>query len=302
MPSFPLRTRGAALALALLCTCLGSSTASAQRPEVRRALEGAGDTVMVAVLTRDGSRYVGRVRSTDAEGLVLDTEAGSLTLRWDRVRGAEVPAGSDAGWFPHPNPSRMLFAPTGRTLSRGDKVIAVHELLFPSLTLGITDRVELGGGVSLFPGLSAREQLFYVMPRVAVVRRPTVNVAAGALVMHVSHYDDFVDDPQTDVPTLGMLYGSGTIGGPDANLSAGLGWGFVGSELASTPVVTMSGEWRVASRMSFIGEAWNIPSETTLFGVGLRFLSRNVSFDAAALSSGDAGGYVFPFIGVAMGF
>jgi hypothetical protein len=48
-------------------------------------------------------------------------------------------AGDGAG--DDPNYSRLLFAPTGRPLKKGDGYFSDYEVLFPGLAVGLTDHV-----------------------------------------------------------------------------------------------------------------------------------------------------------------
>ena len=82
---------------------------------------------------------------------------------------------------PDANTTRLFFAPTGRTLARGEGYVGIYEAVLPFVQVGITDGITLGGGTPLFFGLESGHP-FWLTPKVAIVRGPRVNVAAGGAV------------------------------------------------------------------------------------------------------------------------
>ena len=96
-----------------------------------------------------------------------DGLAGTRPARRTARAARAVAAGLD------PNYSRLLFAPTGRPLAKGDGYFSDYELVFPGVAYGLTDNLSLAGGVSVIPGLGLGEQLFYVSPKLGCEpRRP----------------------------------------------------------------------------------------------------------------------------------
>ena len=79
---------------------------------------------------------------------------------------------------PDANTTRLFFAPTGRTLAQGEGYVGVYEAVLPFVQVGITNGITLGGGTPLFFGLESGHP-FWLTPKVAIVRGPRVNVAAG---------------------------------------------------------------------------------------------------------------------------
>ncbi|MFQ5753264.1 MAG: hypothetical protein ACE5HI_14835, partial [bacterium] len=88
-----------------------------------------------------------------------------------------------------PNHIRLFFGPTGRTLKKGEANFADFYVFFPTLAVGLTDFVMIGGGVSLIPG--ARTQLFYVSPKVRLMHLENIDLAAGLLYMVVPEEGSF---------------------------------------------------------------------------------------------------------------
>ncbi|MDP2039384.1 MAG: hypothetical protein Q8L04_18555, partial [Ignavibacteria bacterium] len=82
-----------------------------------------------------------------------------------------------------PNTTRLLFAPTGKTLKQGKGYISDYELFFPFVSVGVTDEITLSGGVSLIPGM--KNQIVYFAPKVALIQDQNSGLSAGLLYMTV---------------------------------------------------------------------------------------------------------------------
>jgi hypothetical protein len=277
----------AALALA---TCpLGAQ----MRPDIRSRLHVADSSQLQVLTLRDGSTLIGRISAIEADSLTLDASVGSFSLAIasvtdvqyvtaDRMKGGEY-------WFPNPNSTRLFFAPTGRMLERGDGYVSDYEVFFPGAAYGVTDNVSIGGGVSLIPaGLD--EQLFYLTPKIGGEVHENVNLALGALIV----------GGIPDESTVGIVYGVGTFGTPDASITAGLGYGFAGTTIASSPVGMLGGEFRVARRVSLVTENYFIAdthSVSPLFSYGVRFMGEKMTVDLALFNASGSGAAIgFPFV------
>jgi hypothetical protein len=285
-PSTFLCTRLAALALAA-CP-IGAQT----RPDIRSKLHVADSSQLQVLTLRDGSTLIGRISAIGTDSLTVDASVGTFSLAIasvtdvqyvsaDRMKDGEY-------WFPNPNSTRLFFAPSARMLERGDGYISDYEVLFPGVAYGVTDNVSFGGGVSLIPGLD--EQFFYVTPKIGGEVSENVNLAVGALVV----------GGVPDQATVGIVYGVGTFGSPDASITAGLGYGFAGTTIASSPVAMVGGEFRVARHVALVSENYFIPgtdSASPLFSYGVRLMGEKMTVDLALFNaSGSGAGIGFPFV------
>ena len=282
----------------LVVLVLSASSLLAQRPvPPRPALVVADSGVQQRVVMRDGSELIGRIISIGDSTVQFQSQLGLMTLRSDDIlrlsseRGGTVRGGQY--YFPNPNATRLIFAPTGRMLQAGEGYFSDYWVFFPGISVGLADMISIGGGMSMFPGVSLTEQLFYVTPKVGVVRRDNFNAAVGALYVAVPSFDD-----ASDRESAGMLYGVSTWGNLDNSFTAGLGYGFANGELASSPAVLLGGEVRATPRMSLVTENYIIPGGTALLGGGVRFMGRGLSVDLALFAAGgDDGGCCLPFLG-----
>ena len=207
--------------------------------------------------------------------------------------GAASAAADDvaAGSFPpgDPNYSRLLFAPTGRPLEKGEGYFSDHELLFPGVAYGLTDNVSVSGGVSVIPGLGLGEQLFYVSPKVGWNLGDRAAVSVGGLFAHAGVDDGYDGDGES----LGAGFAVGTFGGRARSLSLGLGVvGVSGDEIRPTPFLLLGGTTTVAPHVALVGETWlwlreDFDLRDQPVGVGVRFFGDRLSADVGVILIGN---------------
>lgn len=297
------RVGSAAMALVLIYLAIAIEVA-AQPTGVRERLRVVDSTRVQILTTADGSELVGRITAIYDSTLAFQVGDNHLSIRLSDIRSIEERRAPTTGegrpWFEHANRSRLVLGPTGRTLGRGEGQFALYELFFPTLSYGFTDRLTLGGGLTLIPGAGLDEQIMYLLPKVGVVRSESLNIAVGALIMRAG---DPFDDGDEALNPFGILYGVSTFGGSDANLTTGLGFGFYGDDLASRPLLQLGGQLRIYERMALISENWFFRTDETIMvsWTGLRFLARKVSFDAAVAFSPPEDGWI-PWVSVTVAF
>ena len=258
-------------------------------------LQVADSGTLQRVQLRDGSELIGRIIAIGDTTVQFQSSIGVTTIRKNDILKASAERGGQVRngvyYFPNPNATRLVFAPTGRMLGQGEGYFSDYWVFFPGVAVGVSDKITLGGGMSIFP--EASEQVFYFTPKVGVLQSPKVNVAVGALFATVSDN------------SAGILYGVGTWGEPDASFTAGLGYGFENGDLARNPAVLMGAEARLSPRVSFVTENYLLPGGSVILAGGLRFMGRGLSFDLALTSFNESGGENFcclPFIGFVYNF
>ena len=287
----------------VLCAARSSALAQAVPCERLRIVDS---TTVQTVEMRDGSRLVGRTTALSDSTFVFQVGQNLLTLACANIVAVEElaapAAGRGAPWFVHPHQTNLVLGPTGRTLSRGQGFFSLQELFFPTLNYGLTNHLTIGAGLTLLPGVGLDDQIVYVLPKVAVVRTPAVNVALGGVVLRAG---DIFDISERGSATFGVVYGAGTIGGPDANATAGLGFGFAGDQISSQPLIQLGGQARLGSGIAVITENWVIGRSDEdsywLSWTGLRFLHRKATVDATVLFS-PQDSFWLPWLVVTLGF
>ena len=266
------------------------------------AVPGFGSTdeapPVVTITLKDGGTLVGTVVQEDETSVTLRTASGAeLKLPREAIgsrelRGANprLPASSP---FSDPNESRLMFAPTGRPLGKGNGYFSDHYVLFPGFAYGLTKNLSVAGGVSVVPALGISEQVFYVSASSAFKLGEKASVALGGL---------YAGGPDEDIRGGAALFGVATFGPSDRSLSVGLGWlaareeeyvyGPRGEQLESrsewrfrdAPVVMIGGSLRVARHLSLVSESWlflgkDFDLSEQPFGLSLRFFSGRISAD-----------------------
>jgi hypothetical protein len=260
------------------------------------AEQGTAAPDRVTVTLKDGGRLVGTVVSEDEAAITLRTAAG-LELRLVRDAIASVTPGGDTNGGARPEPTdpndtRLMFAPTGRPLGKGDGYFSDHYVLFPGFAYGLTGNLSVAGGVSTIPTLGLGEQLFYVSTQLGF--QPSEKVAFSVGGLYAGGTEEGLG--------AGVLYGVTTLGRPDHSVTVGLALGatrdeeerrsargeFVGTTTRwrSRPIVVVGGTLRLARRASLVSENWlfvDRPISQQTFGLALRLFADRISVDVGVL-------------------
>ncbi len=233
--------------------------------------------------TADGSTLIGRIVEIGETEIQFETDLGKIAIPILKIiEIKEVPLSlikEGKYWFPNPNATRLFFASTGRSLKKGNWYFADYYLFFPMFAYGITDNITIAGGASLLPA-GGVTQLLYFMPKVGLISSDNFSFSTGALIIKLPSFGD------EELPFLGILYGVGTLGSTDASFTAGLGWGFVDTDIADKPMVMLGGEVRTARNIAFVTENWMLPGVgQPLISYGLRLFGEKLSVDLAFIST-----------------
>jgi hypothetical protein len=274
-----------------------AETATIQAPSAETTPD---QDVLFELRLKDGSVIYGFVQTETADRIVVKTVAGAsvdveratiATLqvaRGEVVNGEFRPADSNA--------TRLLFAPTGRSLPKGQGYIGVYEFLLPFVQVGVTDRLSMGVGTPLvfFGDESGRP--VWITPKYQFYKGPRTSAAVG--VMHF-----FVVGENAKV---GLAYTVATTGTDDNAVSAGLGWAYSRytkdefdnahcfgatpagavacaapartTHTSGSPVAMLGGERRLTRRVKVVTENYVFKSGGIL-SVGVRFLGERLSAD-----------------------
>ena len=194
-----------------------------------------------------------------------------------------------------PNHTRLLFAPTARSLRVGQGYFSAYQIFFPFLAVGATDFLTIAGGISLFPFVS--NQIFYLAPKTTPLHLKNFDLAGGVL---------YINSTAASSDGVGILYGVGTYGTPNTALTIGLGWGFAKGEVENEPILLIGGELRASNSVKFISENWIPPkSDVAFISFGIRFFGENLAADFALIHPAGSrieGFPFFPWLGFAYNF
>jgi hypothetical protein len=270
----------------LLLTCImvmvPKVTSAQQDTTVQRKL--------LRIVLKDGSELIGNVSDEDSTSMSFTTLSGiPMAIPRGQVKTMQVLSGGIvAGEYRHvdPNQTRLFFAPTGRTLKGGEGYFSAYEIFFPFLAIGVTDFLNLAGGISLVPGASS--QIFYLAPRVRFAQLGNLHLSGGVLYINLTGEGE---------EGVGIAYGVGTFGTSNEALTVGLGWGFAQGELQNKPILLIGGELRASNTVKFISENWIPPnSDIVWLSIGVRFFGENLAADIALVHPAGSKMTGFPFI------
>ena len=186
-----------------------------------------------------------------------------------------------AFWPDDPAGSRLFLGPTARVPGNGRGYFGVYELFVASFGVGLGDRGMISGGVSLIPGLSIGEQVYYIAPKIKVIDAELVEAAAGVLYVK----------PGTSEDDAGAAFAAVTVGNELGSFSGALSVPFGGrADFAEDPFLMLGGELRATRRLKFVSENWVVPGEEgALLSFGARILGERMSVEAAVITSTEGG-------------
>jgi hypothetical protein len=186
-----------------------------------------------------------------------------------------------------PHNTRLMFAPTARSLRRGEGYFGLHQVFLPFVQVGVTDRISFGGGTPL---LFFRDgpHPFWLTPKVQLASTDTAAVAAGLI--HITALDR---DP-------GIAYGVTTLGPVDRAVSLGLGYAYAGDDRSA--IVMIGGEYRSSRRIKWITENWVWRGGDGFLSGGLRFIGERLSADVSLVAPLAEETFVMPVVSFAWHF
>ena len=270
------------VAFALLA---GDARAAVEVPSAREQ-----QVTLYELVLRDGSRLYGTIERQDDEEVVVRTQAGAvITAKRAEIATLKEVTGSVSGkgefMPPDPNATRLFFAPTGRSLSRGQTYLGVYEFFMPFVQVGVTDHFSIGGGTPLVFGIDDGDRPFWITPKLQVLNTSTTQVSVGAF--HIFGPGGDGGGVAYAVTTSGNASGSFTFGG-------GVAYGTEGSR---SGVVMVGGERQVRRNLKLITENYVWKEGHGVASAGVRFFGERLSADLGlAIPIGAEELFVFPVV------
>lgn len=261
--------------------------ARAQAPAPHAPAAQTGDIETHELILKDGSRLFGRVESETDEQVVFRTQSGAtITASRQEIVSLKLVKGRiERGEFVRADAhrSRLFFAPTGRSLEKGQVSVGVFEFIAPFIQVGVTDDFSIGGGTPLVFGIEDFDRPFWITPKYRIINSDKVQAALG--VLHV------FDTSEGD--SAGIAYGVGTFGSSDNAITAGAGVAYSGDSRGG--LVMLGGERRVRRSMKLITENYIWQDGGGILSGGVRFMGERLSADLGlAMPIGE--GFVFPVV------
>lgn len=239
----------------------------------------------------DGSSLVGRFVDISGDPLQFQTDGGLIAIRRASIREVrEVPRGAIRDgkiWRPDPNPTRLYFGPTARTLPKGDKDFSNTYLFLLSGGVGVGGHAQIGGGFSVLPTDDFSDNIFFVTAKVGARPAKNVDLAVGGLLGQVGGFGGELGG--NDGEGVGAFYGVGTFGTPDNSLTTGLIFPYASGDLGNDPLVLAGGELRLGRSAKFITENYfttgGFNDVVGVFSYGVRLFGEKISVSLAFWNS-----------------
>ncbi|MXX40643.1 MAG: hypothetical protein F4Z85_21725 [Gemmatimonadetes bacterium] len=259
------------------------------------------DSLMSISLT-DGTQLEGIITQETETHILVETLAG-LEVKVPRTSIVAIKKRRASAFSrPDPNYTRLMFAPTGRPLRRGNRYFFDYYVFFPGLAYGFSDRLGVAAGLSVVPGLGLSEQVLSLAPKVGLYDSGDVALSAGVLYMRIE------DDAG------GMAFVVGTKGSPDKSFTCGIGLGYIAEEgedvdFAEHPVLLLGGNIRLSESLALVSENWLITGEDLgldqqPLGLALRFFGPRIAVDAGVIIIGEVlkEGFPIPWLSFVYNF
>ena len=196
--------------------------------------------VVQVVKLADGSTLVGRFTDVTGDPLRFETKGGPVSIRRRDLR--EITETGEASireggyWPDDPNPSRLFFGPTARSLPNGEADFSSTDLFLLSGNMGVGGAGQIGGGLSVLPLEDFSDNIFFVTAKVSLPVSPKAQLAIGGLAGWAGGFDSDLGGGG-----LGVVYGVGTFGTKDHAATLGVALPIVG-DVDTKPVVLLSAD------------------------------------------------------------
>jgi len=268
---------------------LSQTILNAQTEQSQFSIPGPSELSLIKMKGESGITYVGTIIERSDKEITILTDANTkIQIVLSSVQDIRAIPKSQIhngeSWYPNPNDSRYLFAPSAFNLKQGEGYYQNTYLFINTFNYGITDNFSMGLGfefISTFASLGASDfdPIYFLTPKYSMQLAENVRVGVGVLYGKISD----------DIGGFGVGYGLVTYGNPEHNATLGLGFGFFDGEFSSDPVITISGMTRLSRRISLVTENWFFPADVYrgVISYGIRFFGETMSVDLALINNED---------------
>ncbi len=232
---------------------------------------------LFTIETVDGNEFLGEIISEDSLTVRIKTDNfGEIAVNKTDIKKrkpVEIQQLKDGKyWFPNPQSSRYFWSPNGYGLKKGEGYYQNIWVLWNQFSYGVTDYFSLGAGIIPTFLFGAPTPVFATMKFSIPVIKEKFNLAGGAIAGYV------IGESEAG---LGILYGLGTYGSHDSNVSIGMGYGFAAGEWAQAPMINFNGMLRVSSRGYLITENYVFIGDESvvLISLGGRSIIKKAALD-----------------------
>lgn len=251
----------------------------------------------VTVTTLDGNQYTGELISKDKEHTVLSTDNGEIKLNSDRVKSiVDFHSGSKAFRFESPNHTRYFFGPSAIPLDNGSGYYQNLNIALNGFNYGVSNHFSLGGGFEIFSTLSGDPTL-YLTTKLGYKISEKFHLGIGSFTLYYASLDAL---PST-------IYGTGTYGTEDTNLTLGGGLLIARGTIQRIPSTMLAGSHRISNHIGILSENYFsfIDDDPYYVGIqGIRIISKKNTFDIGLIVIPQIVDFIaaLPFVGYVRSF
>jgi hypothetical protein len=272
-----------------MITLLMSPDLLGQAESLQQGIAAPDQISLIKIKGGAGLTYVGTIIERNDKEIILLTEGKTkVHIPIETIQDIRsIPSShfhDGEYWFPNPNETRYLYAPSAFNLKKGEGYYQNTYLFINTFNYGITDNFSMGLGfefISTFASLGASDfdPIYFLTPKYSMQVAENVRIGVGVLYGKISD----------DIGGFGVGYGLVTYGNPEHNATLGLGFGFFDGEFSSDPVITISGMTRLSRRISLVTENWFFPADVYrgVISYGIRFFGETMSVDLALINNED---------------
>ena len=264
----------------------------------------AADPEYIRIETKNGSLFFGVLISEDEQTVTISIEGvGEITIQRAVIKTIERLSKDrfrdGTYWFENPQATRYFFAPNALSLEKKQGYYQNIWILFNNVNYGLTERFSIGVGMIPFFLFGAESSPIWILPKVTFpIQDGQFHVGAGAML------GGLIGE---ETESLGLLYGVGTYGDRDRNATLGIGYGYAGEELSTSPFINLSGMWRIGPRVTLLTENYFIPEADMagLISIGARRTYERFAVDfglVKPLGEDTDENTAIPWLGVTMPF
>lgn len=243
------------------------------------------DSLIWQVETRDGNVFMGEIISQDQETLQLKTASvGNIRIRMSEIISITREGQHNSMVRNRTNgirSGRYFYSPNAYGLKQGEGYYQNVWIFFNQVSYGFSDNFTIGvGTIPLFLFAGSPTPL-WLTPKVTLpIKGEKIALGAGGILGTVIGEEI----------TFGLAYGTLTLGNRDRNLTFGLGYGAAEGEWTDTPLINVSGMYRVSDKSYLLMESYFVGDDG--INVGIVLLGGRIAWENIHL---DFGG-VLPFV------
>jgi len=253
---------------------------------------------------KDGNEFVGLMASEDSVNVVLETALmGKVTIPRTSIKSITwLKSTSLKGgklWSENLQSTRYFWSPNGYGLKKGEGYYQNIWVLWNQASVGVTDYFSIGAGIVPLFFFGGASTPVWITPKFSIpVVKDKFNLGVGALAGTVLG----------EGSGFGIVYGLGTVGNRNNNLTLGLGYGYATGDWAKKPMITLSGMARVGPRGYLLTENYyisTVDATLLLISAGGRTVTKKAGIDYGLFFpiSSDLGTFIaIPWLGITLPF